>query len=146
MFSIKKEYQISFLFLFKWLISPSSSHIRCLKWGYLLLQRINMEVGIPLVSMPYIGLLPSGPSPNCRRIYLCQCPTSGFSHFYGTPPKPTFFRYVPDPNLHMFLKKVYFSPFSSSFLVFFTFFIKPPLPNPTCIISDSPAKCKLIFI
>lgn len=26
LFSIKKEYQISFLFLFKWLISPSSSH------------------------------------------------------------------------------------------------------------------------
>ena len=92
MFSIKKEYQISFLFLFKWLISPSSSHIRCLKWGYLLLQRINMEVGIPLVSMPYIGLLPSGPSPNCRRIYLCQCPTSGFSHFYGEEARESHLR------------------------------------------------------
>ena len=37
------------------------------------------------VSMPYIGLLPFLRSENDdgNGIYdLCQCPTSGFSHFY----------------------------------------------------------------
>lgn len=49
---------------------------------------------------------------------LCQCPTSGFTHFYGTPSKPTFFRYVPTPNLHMFLNQTDFFSFFRPILVF----------------------------
>ena len=40
------------------------------------------------VSMPYIGLLPflpgSAPVSSVSSLSLCQCPTSGFSHFYST--------------------------------------------------------------
>ena len=72
---------------------------------------------------------------------MCQCPTSGFTHFYGTPPKPTIFQYVPSPNLHMFLKSVYFFSFLGSFLVFSTFF-QNYSQNHICIIPNFQTLCK----
>ena len=55
---------------------------------------------------------------------MCQCPTSGFTHFYGTPSKPTFFRYVQTPNLHMFLNQVDFFSFFRPILGFLEIFTK----------------------
>ena len=76
--------------------------------------------------------------------WVCQCPTSGFTHFYGTPPKPTIFQYVPSPNLHMFLKSVYFFSFLGSFLVFSTFF-QNYSQNHICIIPNLKTICKKKF-
>ncbi len=64
-----------------------------------------------------------------KKYFGCQCPTSGFTHFYGTPPEPTIFRHVPTPNLHMFLNSAHFFSFLGLFLVFLKF-SQNTFPNP----------------